>query len=266
MMADLDLAHLLSTGLNTLHLQPDEITPEPLSTFTLFPDLPIELRLKVFEHALPRHQTLQVRANILLADPDFGLYLTFSISPPSYTSGSFGAVDTLAMIAWYKSARALNLLSANKECRSIYLENFPCTLPSGPPNYGGRGKIRFSPKEAIHIHNFDKLIQEGEILRAINHDWRLQQCFQEIQRLILPITYFMTGIGDTRAKILRKFTALREVRGKMWKRFGEEMNDGVMEQIRLGMKVALMDVEDKLRAWKREHDESYEVPRIELLD
>ena len=70
----------LDSLLTNLLLQPINASPEnkEFNTFTLFPDLPTELRLKILSHALPTHATLRLIANLAVADPSFGLYFTFT--------------------------------------------------------------------------------------------------------------------------------------------------------------------------------------------
>jgi hypothetical protein len=70
----------LNSLLTNLQLQPINQSPatKQFNTFTLFPDLPTELRLKILSHALPNHTTLRLVAYIAVTDPSFGLYLTFA--------------------------------------------------------------------------------------------------------------------------------------------------------------------------------------------
>ena len=58
---------------------------EPFQAFSLYPTLPSELRLKILSHSLPSPSTVRTNVHVLISDPSFGLYVTFSISRAGYT-------------------------------------------------------------------------------------------------------------------------------------------------------------------------------------
>jgi hypothetical protein len=131
----IDSMDSLDSLLTHLQLQPSTLLlsqAERLNEFTPFPTLPTELRLKIISHALPTYTTIKLDADILVADPSFGLYLTFL--PPRKLSWPLTLSFTSKPISKgpsFKTTRQLNLLLVNKECRSHYLEQFPLSLPIG---------------------------------------------------------------------------------------------------------------------------------------
>lgn len=252
------------TSLTTLHLQPDEVNAQALSSFVLFPHLPIELRLKIWLYALPKPQTLRVVAEIVIADPSFGLYMIFKICSARRQAGTFG--PTNKVIGWYKGVRALNLLIVNKECHDFYVEKFPYFLPTCR---SGKGRIRFSASDTVDIDNFHNFTAERDFTRAIEQDYRLQTFFTDIRRLVLPVICFTMTAGHRDRRItavIRKFSGLSVLKGKMWVGFEDDGENQDRKQIVMdGMRAHLRAVEDALKKHREEIDQSYHVPVIDLI-
>jgi len=66
--------------------------------------------------------------------------------------------------------------------------------------------------------------------------------------------------------VIRKFSGLRELKGKMWIGFEDDSENQDRKQIVMnGMRAHLRAVEDALKTYKEEVDRSYHVPVIELI-
>lgn len=227
------MAFDLNTGFNTLSLRPDE-TSQHLSEFHLFSSLPAELRLKIIDQALPTHRTLQVKAEILVADADFGLYILFHLAPAVAEAPQvpvFGV--SFAPRGWYTEARALDLLLVNKEIREYYIEKFPCSLPTSVSvSNRGQGRIRFSPRESIEISNFRQFVADSDFLRAMAGKWRLQKFFTEVEQILIPLDCSVLGCVD----MLKNFSSLKLVKAKLWRNFSVDVNEDVKMQFRTAMR------------------------------
>lgn len=70
-----DPTSLLADGLSSFGFSTPNNTEQ--ERFTMFTELPTELRLKIWRHALPAPNVLRLTAHILVSDPTFGFYLTF---------------------------------------------------------------------------------------------------------------------------------------------------------------------------------------------
>ncbi|KAG4427128.1 hypothetical protein IFR05_017389, partial [Cadophora sp. M221] len=198
----MDPTDILTGTLNNLSLfnlptpttpqEPNLKTSAPLPIFSLYPTLPTELRLKILSHTLPPPSLLRVKAHILLSDPSFGLYLTFSISSTGYKPNtpfqpkpSHGQITTSL-----QTLRMIPLLSTSKETRSFYLSKHSISLPSNPDGKS-KGQIRISPLETLYIDNFPSLLSNPDFSTAITSiapEYRVQEFWRRIERLAVPVT------------------------------------------------------------------------------
>jgi hypothetical protein len=117
-----------------------------LDTKKRFSDLPAELRLQIWNHALPPPGELKVLAKILTSDSHLGLRLTFHLisTRAAITKMLFMAHD-----------RALSLLGVNIECRQLYLSKFHIVLQCGA---NGLGKLRMRSEDILFVWNMGYLL------------------------------------------------------------------------------------------------------------
>jgi 2EXR family len=108
---------------------------DPGTTFTLFPKLPTELRLKIFGAALPtgdkRRRFIQVKGRI-------GALSRRSKNEPCW----FILEDN----AGSSDVKNVALLGANKESRYVYLRHFTKSLRAK-----GKGLIRYHEDDTIFV-------------------------------------------------------------------------------------------------------------------
>lgn len=264
-MADNDIAALLG-GLSF----PVDGEEEGES-FKLFPELPTELRLKIFEHALPSLTVLRLTAHILVSDPTFGFYVTFfmaaekkatllTVDPPRTRQGT-----RLRM----GEKRVTALLQVCQESRALYLENFPIALPF---DVRGLGRLYMSPKEVLHLENFAELIHNDLFQQALKESYRLQSWWENIEILAIPITCFILGAKGNEwpyvPALCQRMPALKELKGVMWDRFQDVIDNGNAEgmfTVKDAMKSQLSNAEYALSKFRDEHDPSFAVPRMELM-
>lgn len=267
---DLNLSSLTLLG----PTQQEDIGPK----FTLFPTLPTELRLKIIRHTLPTPGALKLTANILVADPTFGLYLIFSIlaSKNSHLKygtalNLFGARPLDAPKGRSIEERRLNVLAVNHEFRNTYLEAFPFTLPTGHSGpWLTKGLIRYSAQDSILLLNFGALLNKPVILRAISENWRLQTFWGEIPNLTIGTEVYMTQYMDACVEGLEKMRGLKHVKVYWARDSSGDVNESVRLQMLKAFKGRLEIVEGMLRETIRKRDidggEPREVPKFELLD
>jgi hypothetical protein len=113
-----------------------------LTEFTIFPDLPIELRRKIYKHALraDKRRMILVKANKLMSSEES------SISHVSYALDK----DHLKDNAWLADC-GFGILKACKESRLVYHENCKHFLSTA------LGKIYFDNRTVICITNYIKV-------------------------------------------------------------------------------------------------------------
>ena len=120
-----------TTGLNTHARCTQQEATQQLSTkFTLFPELPIELRLRIWKHALPNgcddRRMIKVKAKVNTYNPKAKyLRLTFKFQK--------GPVE-----GFVNDLPGRGLQCSCKEARGVFLENYNSALPT----FGG-SLIRF---------------------------------------------------------------------------------------------------------------------------
>ncbi|KAK8037931.1 hypothetical protein PG994_014698 [Apiospora phragmitis] len=159
------------------HSRPDE----PEATFLLFPRLPPEIRVKVFQSFLERHRIIQVRLSLSSANGGSGE--TGDGTTPYTTHNDLGNVvsgDTYRICASKYLARS-ELFSVNQEARDVarrfYRVKVPCYL------YPTQGSIFPFPKpdttflynpefDILHIQYFSTL----QLLVDFVHDVRAHDC------------------------------------------------------------------------------------------
>jgi hypothetical protein len=269
-MEDPDLTDLLtsfSTGLQLQNNSQNSTLSDHFSSFTEFPNLPTELRLKIFSHALPSYSTVDVNASILLADPSFGLYITFSTTSEAKESKRITSfTSTIAPIPEFKSTRNLNLLSVNKECRDYYLQHFPHWLPTG---LRGQGRIRFSPLETVFIWNLDSIICDPDFRLILNGECELQSWWSMIEILAVQMAstfWWMERETEEFSRVLRYFGILKEVHGVLWYGvFDGLMDEGGRMSVRESWGTEVNRLRLKLVKYKEEEDPDYVVPEIRLI-
>ncbi len=106
----------------------------PLTSFTLFPELPIELRLKIWKHALPmpphrKRRMIQVFARI-----------STTLKTRDYSR--FIPQDNIHSAV----LREVGMLRANWESRAVYLRRFPFSLRTW-----NKGLIQYGSADVIYI-------------------------------------------------------------------------------------------------------------------
>jgi hypothetical protein len=145
--------------------------------FTLFPELPPELRLKIWKHALPNgpyddgERFLCFNINIVRDDPVKGLDINFSVeyegkdvmecppdTPPQETLLESDSKKLDGCIADLKN---VTLLSTCVESRGVVLETFKNTLPIGQ-----NGLFRFDNEDLICILNWSSKETRDPIRKA----------------------------------------------------------------------------------------------------
>jgi hypothetical protein len=148
--------------------------PQESMSFELFPKLPSEIRLKVFEEAASKDvQMLRVHATLHHSDPEMGVYLTFKIRPELMASRNFG------------------LLGACMMSRQVYLKLYPNFLPGR-----SKSKIYYNAKDTIvFIENFMEVIFNPRFAEGVNGHYRRQAWFRTIQNLGVPFNLFKEGMG-----------------------------------------------------------------------
>jgi hypothetical protein len=109
-------------------------TIKPLTSFTLFPNLPIELRLKIWKYALPRPPSRKRRVVQVFARVSTTLktrdYSRFILEDNIHSAG----------------IREVGMLGANWESRAVYLRTFPFSLRTVK-----KGLIQYGSEDIIYI-------------------------------------------------------------------------------------------------------------------
>ncbi|KAK8136508.1 hypothetical protein PG984_004448 [Apiospora sp. TS-2023a] len=159
------------------HSRPDR----PETTFSLFPRLPPEIRVKVFQSFLERHRIIQVRLS--LSSPNGGSGETGDGTPPYTTHNDLGNIvsgDTYRICA-SKYLAPSELFFVNHEAREVarrfYRVKVPCYL------YPTQGSIFPFPKpdttflynpefDILHIQYFSTL----QLLVDFVHDVKAHDC------------------------------------------------------------------------------------------
>ncbi|KAE9380780.1 hypothetical protein N431DRAFT_324908 [Stipitochalara longipes BDJ] len=161
----------------TAAIQPlleDFTLTDPLPTFTFFPKLPPELRLKILEDALPVGlkgcRFIQVKARIGASSRHSSEPCWFILDDNACSS----------------DVKDIGLLAANKECRHVFLRHFNKSLRSK-----GKGLIRYHEDDTIFISNIDALMRNPSIRSVIIAGSRLEHLFCSCTNIAAPIAYFM---------------------------------------------------------------------------
>ncbi|CZR61734.1 uncharacterized protein PAC_11631 [Phialocephala subalpina] len=262
-----DPASLLADGLSSFGFSnPDNREQE---RFTMFPELPTELRLKIWRHALPNPSVIRLTAHILVSDPAFGFYLTFFMTVD-------GKVTLVTHVNSFQrrrvelnqnDQRALPLLRACKESREIYLENFSIALPY---DLRGTGTLYISKKEILHLSNFSDLIHHRLFHRALDRDDRLQTWYftPSLLSSTSEAKFFQGKDWDYMPLLCQRMPNLKELKGVMWDRFQDVIDNGNAEgtnTIKNAMNAQLRNAELELSRYRDEHDETLVVPEIALM-
>ncbi|KAL5314277.1 hypothetical protein ACEPPN_018702 [Leptodophora sp. 'Broadleaf-Isolate-01'] len=297
----MDPTDILTGTLNNLSLfnlptsnnPQEQTTPSPglnLQSFPLYQRLPSELRLKILSHTLPPPSLLRVKAHVLISDPSFGLYLTFSISPTGYKpntpDGAFQPKPEHGQITTaLQHARMIPLLSACKETREFYLSKYTIPLPSNSKGEGrGKGQIRISPLETLYIDNFPSLLSDVDFSTAITSmpQYRVQTFWTRLERVAVPVTCLTMTVHACSTVMLRTVRRLEGVRvlsGVLWDGFGDRCvergdveglvgdMDRVLQVSRGKMVEGLRELEGEDEG-EREGDggRGYEMPKMEILE
>ncbi len=264
----MDVTDFLSGPLNNLRLLSDEIGNDQEPRFSPFPGLPFELRLKILEHTLPPPTTLRLDAHIIISDPSFGLYVTFSIS----TDGAYSPFEPKPkphhLTANLKRVRMANLLLTTKESRDFYLSTYPLSLPSGP---NGKAQIRFSRLETVFIDNFPFLMKESDFCNAIQNEYRLQDWWTRLETIAIPFSSFVAHRGGRYSyillKVIRKLDNCRVFNAVVWDGFkSSNLNEDGMKSMKNGMMSTLGNVEHDLsEMFAEDITDGYHVPKLGIL-
>lgn len=270
-MTDNDITDLLTNTFTSLQLfaAPPKETP---GRFDLFSELPIELRLKVFKHALPVPSVIDVNARIVVSDPSFGLYITFSIPTVRPMKGNPGRnLTSISERRTPKQTRILSLLAATRESRDAYLSVYNIALPYDlPQGSSRRGTLYVSKQEVLHLDKLDDIIIDLDFQRAIRLNYQLQDFWGQIETLALPIGCFVLGEHESgQCKgVLRliclKLTGLKSVKGVMWKGFQELQEGAGKDMMERSMKRFMAATETALKDHEVETN-GYKVPSFDLI-
>ncbi|KAH7308271.1 hypothetical protein BKA65DRAFT_520110 [Rhexocercosporidium sp. MPI-PUGE-AT-0058] len=249
-----------------------------LQTFSLYPLLPSELRLKILTHTFPPPTVLRVKAQVLLSDASFGLYITSSISTTGHKPSIDGAFQPEPghgeIAAGLKRERMVALLGVCQETRAFYMERYGITLPSGP---NGKGKIRVARAETLYIDNFPSLLSDHDFSAAFMCEphYRLQNFWAQLEKVAVPVVYLMRPDNATFRVFLRVLRSLEKVkglRGALWDgfwdgRMSEDGLKGMLEGIQGSLERCKGKIEEALREGKGgEGGSGYEVPKLEILE
>jgi hypothetical protein len=128
---------------------------EPLTEFTFFSKLPIEIRLKIFKYALPigpqscrmlRVAIRQIVSKSITTTTFEGPFKR--LSPPTETTGKVSMFLTCQLLEHEHNSfiRDLGLLAACSESRGVYLKRFTGSLRTGE-----QGLIRFAKEDIVYI-------------------------------------------------------------------------------------------------------------------
>ena len=156
----------------------------------------------------------------------------------------------------------LSLLGTNKESREHYLSHYSIALPASPPS---RSTIRISPLETVYLTNFNPLMQQEALKRAINCEkqYRLQDCLGKLERVAISVSCFM-GQDIKPTNLIRLFGNLKCVKAVMWPGFVDMIDPLAKAGVRRSMESVLTRVEDELRRDENLFDVAFRVPKIEF--
>ncbi|KAF1977789.1 hypothetical protein BU23DRAFT_550463 [Bimuria novae-zelandiae CBS 107.79] len=139
---------------NQPHLKPinfdEDVTHDTQATFSLFPLLPKELRLKIWRHALERNRMIQLR--IKARDDIIALrFPRDKEQPPNEDALSVIESDQPRFRALVCGHKVLSkLLRVNRESRDetlrFYRVHIPCTFVDEKGNEQGSGTLYFNPE------------------------------------------------------------------------------------------------------------------------
>jgi hypothetical protein len=147
------------------------------------------------------------------------------------------------------------------------LENFPISLTFG---WNGQGRLHISKKEVIHLWNFSDLVHNAMFQRALTGNYRLQNWWEEIEKLAVDITFLLVEGKDWKLipALLQKLPALKELKGVMWDGFQDLVDNGNAEgtkSIKDAMNAQLRNAEHELSCYMFEVDKKLVVPEIRLM-
>ncbi|CZR51073.1 uncharacterized protein PAC_00948 [Phialocephala subalpina] len=123
-----------------------ELKLGPLTKFKLFPKLPVELRLKIWNLCLPHAKTIRIEGHALQNE-----------------------IFDVALIPHPRDL-PLALLNVCKESNETFIEHLPCVLPvcskdgQGDSYYTGLQQLRFGDVDTIHINDFDRIYPKHQPL------------------------------------------------------------------------------------------------------
>ncbi|KAF8847477.1 hypothetical protein BDZ45DRAFT_754868 [Acephala macrosclerotiorum] len=124
-------------------------TSAALTEFTLFNELPIELRLKIWEYHLPSATILKICGRLIKRKSGKHRAIIFTDVQWGLNATSFS-----------KNDRVPALLLACHESREVFKNKFPFSIPfraSLNTKAGAGGKLWFSAKDTIYIQNLHHL-------------------------------------------------------------------------------------------------------------
>lgn len=186
----MDTADLLTGALGGLQIS-NETGNQDAATFSLFPNFPLEIRQSIYKQALPPSTPVQLNAHVLVSDPAFGLYLTFSVSANNAPYSSFAPPPPRGHLTEnLQRTRMTVLLLTTKETRAFYLSAYPQAMPSGPK---GKSRIRISRDEPLYIDNFYDLTLNADFREAILGGYRLQDWWLKLESFAILFGGYLIG-------------------------------------------------------------------------
>lgn len=173
---DISWLNHISEDLDEINFQPDpELLPEPLTEFHIFDNLPVELRLKIFEHALPEnykdHRILTITgiiptAKSLLIEPSKRVSLS-----QAHHGTTISIVNHESRDVWLRAYRSKitlrgnSLLRFNPQNTLFYIPNFALTSDQfnafSQSGYWSRQSSWMSTVQILAVDTFDTLVSLG---------------------------------------------------------------------------------------------------------
>jgi hypothetical protein len=176
--------------MSTPNIMATSETLNPNNTKKCFANLPKELRLEIWTHALPSPCEIEVFvwAEVLTSSPQHSLNLTFSFYTPQ---------RAILTNHFTEHNRALALLRVNTESRDLYISKCPIVLPHiSPHGKSGLGQLRMQREDILRIDNMCHLFGNHELFgnpefsRTLREKFQLQDWWTQLQRISIELSGF----------------------------------------------------------------------------
>ena len=155
------------------------LSPEPAKDFHLFTKLPPEIQCMVWNFALPGPRMIQVKGEVTESSRENGLKVNFTSHRLTVNSNPESRMEWSAMDA-SDVLRSLRL--SCQQSKKTVEQNYKNELPSWK-----EGRISFNGAlDIILIQNFAQLMADMKMVEALEHNYSLEPCFNEIQILGVP--------------------------------------------------------------------------------